>query len=87
MNTYLAPYDFKGLVIFEDEHPIVEREDVRGHRNVVVYHTAGKGLTPLAETTEIASDIYSFATITSPEDPLSWESTYQQVLANIQEHG
>lgn len=89
MNTYIAPYDFKGLVVYEDEHPIVEREERSGRRNVVVFHTAGKSdeLTQLSETTEIPSDIYTFTTITNQEDPLSWDNTYQQVIDSITESG
>jgi len=49
LNNYIIPYEFAGMVIFEDEHPLTERENESGMRNVVVYHTAGPMLKLLSE--------------------------------------
>lgn len=42
MNDFITPQEFVGLTMFEDEHPLKEREAQTGCRNIVVYHTAGK---------------------------------------------
>jgi hypothetical protein len=39
MNSNLLAHEFAGLVFFEEEHPLMERESKTGTRNVVVYHT------------------------------------------------
>jgi hypothetical protein len=30
LNTYIVPKDFQGLVFFEEEHPLNEREALKG---------------------------------------------------------
>ena len=47
--------------MFEDEHPLAEREGATGKRNIIVYHTAGKEIKAIKElTSDINSDIYTF---------------------------
>jgi len=41
LNDYITPQEFLGITIFEDEHPLMEREADTGKRNVIIYHTAG----------------------------------------------
>lgn len=66
LETYITPNEFAGLTIFEEEHPLNEREAVSGTRNITIYHTAGQEPVAIRETTELNSDIYSFTTITNP---------------------
>tara|TARA_B110000259_G_C13765307_1_gene302368 strand:+ start:290 stop:433 length:144 start_codon:yes stop_codon:yes gene_type:complete len=40
LNDYITPGEFMGITLFEDEHPLLEREE-NGKRNVIIYHTAG----------------------------------------------
>ena len=75
MNKYITPNEFSALVFYEDEHPIAFREEETGMRNVIVYHTAGPNPTPIAEQTEISSDIWTFQIITQPEEP-TWDNIY-----------
>ena len=30
LNTFIAPKEFAGLVFFEEEHPLMEREELTG---------------------------------------------------------
>jgi len=48
MNAYITPNEFAGLVMFEDEHPLIERESLDGKRNIIVYHTAGLNIKPIS---------------------------------------
>lgn len=84
MNTYIAPHDFAGIVMMEEEHPLMEREAENGLRNVIVYHTCAE-LKPLKnEDTEFDSIIYSFSLIEKSEDK-NWNGIYDDVIENIQE--
>ena len=42
LNEFVAPEEFKGITVFEEEHPLNEREAENGLRNIVIYHTAGE---------------------------------------------
>jgi hypothetical protein len=65
LNTYITPNEFAGLVFFEEEHPLMERESATGTRNISIYHTAGTNPVPIREqTSDLTSDIYFFKTIT-----------------------
>jgi len=50
MNNYIAPHEFAGLVFFEEEHPLMERENENGQRHVIVYHTAGENIEPISHS-------------------------------------
>ena len=88
MNEYIAPFEFKGIVCFEDEHPLNEREAESGLRNVIVYHTAGEeqDLKRLRDISDIEGTIYKFSTILEPEAK-SWTNTYDKVISLIDESG
>jgi hypothetical protein len=86
MNDYIAPFEFKGIVCFEDEHPLNEREAESGLRNVIVYHTAGEDLKKLKEISDIEGTIYKFTTIVEPEDK-TWTKIYDKCLNVIEESG
>ena len=45
----LIYFIFAGLIMFEDEHPLMERESEDGMRNIIVYHTAGINIKPIRE--------------------------------------
>lgn len=62
----------------EEEHPLKEREEATGTRNITIYHTAGPNPIPIREQAEVASEIYSFTTITHPEQH-TWDGIYQEV--------
>jgi hypothetical protein len=47
LNTYITPREFAGLVMFEQEHPLNEREAATGTRNITIYHTAGANPVPI----------------------------------------
>ena len=79
MNTYITPYEFAGMVIFEEEHPLMERESQTGMRNVIVYHSAGINIKPIRDSVEVIGDIYKFTTITNPEGK-TWDGTYEEVV-------
>jgi len=50
MNSYITPNEFAGISMFEDEHPLAEREAATGQRRIVVYHTVSPGyLQPIKE--------------------------------------
>jgi hypothetical protein len=65
------PYvNINGLIdtVFEDEHPLAEREAENGLRNLIIYHTAGQQITPLKELTQdIVGDMYTITKIELPE--------------------
>lgn len=89
MNDYIAPYEFRGIVCFEDEHPLNEREAESGLRNVIVYHTAVANngeLKPLKELSDIEGTIYTFTKIVNPEGK-NWEKTYDEVIDKVEESG
>jgi len=88
MNDYIAPFEFRGIVCFEDEHPLNEREAESGLRNVIVYHTAGQeqDLKKLKEISDIEGTIYNFTTIVRPEEK-TWTNVYEDVLTRIEESG
>ena len=70
--------------MFEDEHPLKEREEKDGCRNVVVYHTAGKNLAPIKElNSDIIGPIYSFTKFSLPENKNSWDPLYDKVIERI----
>lgn len=59
MNSYIVPKDFQGLVFFEEEHPLNEREALKGQRYIIIYHTSGENLSPLKNlNVEIIGDLY-----------------------------
>jgi hypothetical protein len=72
LNTYITPREFAGLVLCEEEHPLKEREEATGTRNITIYHTAGPNPIPIREQAEVNSDIYTFTTITKPEQS-TWD--------------
>jgi hypothetical protein len=83
LNEYIAPEEFIGVSIFEDEHPLAEREAENGLRNLVIYHTAGQKITPLKELTQdIIGDIYTITKIELPEEK-TWDSTYNKVVETM----
>jgi hypothetical protein len=86
LNTYITPYEFAGIVIFEEEHPLMERESQSGKRNIIVYHTAGPNPIPIRDSTEVIGDIYTFTTISDPEGK-DWNGTYNKVLECIESSG
>ena len=76
LNEFVAPQEFKGITLFEEEHPLAEREAETGVRNLVVYHTAGENAQPLKEfNQEIIGDIYTITKIERPEEK-TWNNTY-----------
>lgn len=80
MNEYIAPEEFLGITVFEDEHPLAERESENGLRNLIIYHTAGQQITPLKELTQdIVGDIYTITKIELPEAK-TWENTYNEAI-------
>lgn len=79
LNAHLTPYEFNGVVMYEDEHPLAEREGATGERNIIIYHTAGPTPKPLSEvTSELESKIYEITTFSVPEAQ-GWETVYNQV--------
>ena len=49
-----------GLTLFEDEHPLMEREAQSGKRNVIIYHTAGNKIAPIKELkADLVGKIYT----------------------------
>ena len=77
LNEFVAPDEFKGLTVFEEEHPLNEREAETGLRNLIIYHTAGENPKTLKEVTgenEIG-EIYSISKIELPEEK-TWNNTY-----------
>ena len=87
LNKYIAPHDFVAMTVFEDEHPLMERERERGQRNITIYHTAGANLKPLGEQMEIVGDLYSLEVISNPESKGGWTQTYEQVLERMEQSG
>lgn len=86
LDTFITPKEFAGLVMFEEEHPLLEREAATGTRNITIYHTAGDNPIPIREQTEVISDIYTFTTIQS-EEKKDWTELYQQVEQKIADSG
>lgn len=73
--------------MFEDEHPLAEREAVSGKRNIILYHTAGEETKPLKDhNPDLIGDIYSFEVITEPEAK-TWDTTYNKVIGYIEGSG
>jgi len=63
MNLYITPSEFVGISMFEDEHPLAERESETGQRRIVVYHTVSPSqLQPIKEIKPdlVIGDIYEF---------------------------
>jgi len=80
LNEYLPPQEFHSLVLFEDEHPLQERESQKGERNIIVYHSAGEQLKPLKEIkSDLDQKIYSMTLFEAPEQE-DWEQMYQKIL-------
>lgn len=70
MNSYIAPNEFAGISMFEDEHPLAERESKTGQRRIVVYHTVSPSqLQPIKEIKPdlVIGDIYEFKKLEVPE--------------------
>lgn len=88
MNEYIAPSEFMGLTMFEDEHPLMEREADTGKRNVIIYHTAGQKVAPLKELAkdDITGKIYYFHKIEIPEEK-SWNNLYSKAVERVNESG
>lgn len=87
LNTHLTPYEFSGVVMYEDEHPLAERESQEGKRNIIIYHTAGANPKPLSEvTSELESKIYEITTFNVPEAE-GWDKVYKQVTDKIADQG
>lgn len=59
LETYILPHEFAGLVFYEEEHPLNEREAVTGTRNITIYHTAGEQPTPIKEQPDTQEIIVS----------------------------
>lgn len=87
LNDYVTPSEFMGMTIYEDEHPLMEREAENGKRNVIIYHTAGSKVAPIKELREdLVGDIYTFHKFEVPEDK-DWENLYNQVVEKMNGSG
>ena len=77
MNTYITPHEFAGMIICEEEHPLMERESSEGTRNITVFHTAGENdsIKPIRDSTDVIGDIYNFCTVECPESK-NWNGAY-----------
>lgn len=85
MNTYITPKEFAGLVFFEEEHPLKEREASTGTRNVSIYHTAGADPKAIRELNADAPEkIYNLTHIQKPEAE-TWQDLYKEVEDKIAE--
>lgn len=75
-----------GITLFEDEHPLLEREE-NGKRNVIIYHTAGQKIAPIKELkADLVGKIYSFHKIEIPEEK-TWNNIYGQCTSRLNESG
>ena len=75
------------MTIFEDEHPLKEREAETGKRNVIIYHTAGQKVQPIKELKEdLEGNIYTFFKIEVPEDK-TWDKCYDQAVEKLNSSG
>jgi hypothetical protein len=87
LNEYITPDEFLGMSLYEDEHPLMEREAETGKRNVVIYHTAGNKLQPIKELkADLVGDIYSFTKIVNPENK-SWDASYNEAKEKLNSSG
>ena len=93
MNEYLNPQHFAGMVMMEEEHPLIERESETGTRNIVIYHTIGPDeiITPLKNNQHISEilengPIYEFYHFMNQEAK-TWDNTYGEVINKIDELG
>ena len=89
LNTFIIPKEFAGLVFYEEEHPLKERE-VMGQRIIVIYHTAGENPSPISEIApEVIGPIYNFKTISRGDlsKAASWEPLYDEVIQAIENSG
>ena len=76
-----------GITVFEDEHPLAEREAENGLRQLIVYHTAGETITPLKELAQdVVGDIYTISKIELSEEK-TWEKTYNKALESMNGSG
>jgi hypothetical protein len=82
LNMYIMPQDFHSIVLFEEEHPLEERERADGTRNLIVYHYC-ETLTPIVEKKpDLDSKIYILTRFEVNEKE-SWNSLYSTVLDNV----
>lgn len=88
MNEFVAPDEFKGLTVFEEEHPLNEREAETGLRNLIIYHTAGENPSTLKEVTgdNELGEIYSISKIELPEEK-TWNNTYSAAVEAMKASG
>jgi len=86
MNLYIAPSEFAGISMFEDEHPLAERESETGQRRIVVYHTVSPSqLQPIKEIKPdlVIGDIYEFIKLEVTESK-GWPALYHEVANTIE---
>ena len=89
LNEYIIPADLHSVALFEEEHPLFERESEFGTRNVIVYHYAGdnEGLTPIKEQKpEFDSQIYGYTLLEKGEQE-DWSKMYQDIEENLEKLG
>lgn len=72
--------------MFEEEHPLAERESQTGTRNITLYHTAGNNPQAIREQVELTSEIYKFTMVSKPEKK-TWNEIFEEVESTIAENG
>jgi hypothetical protein len=80
LNEFISPSDFHSLVLFEEEHPLEERESLHGTRNAVIYHhVTEENLHSLQnKSDENWQKVYDFKKVANPESK-SWQKTYEEI--------
>ena len=87
LNDYITPGEFLGITLYEDEHPLMEREAVNGKRNVIIYHTAGQKIAPIKELkADLVGKIYTLDVMMIPEEK-TWDNLYTQCTTKMNESG
>jgi undecaprenyl pyrophosphate synthase len=65
----------------------MEREEMTGKRNVIIYHTAGQKIDPIKELkADLIGKIYSIQKIEIPEEK-TWNNIYTQAVDKLNESG
>ena len=86
MNDYVAPHEFAGLVFYEEEHPLKEREAKKGTRNVTVYYYGQEGaeMQKISERFQMEEGrkYWSHDLVTLKEGK-TWDPTYREVEARM----
>ena len=70
MNTCIAPNEFAGISMFEDQYSLAERESATGQRRIVLGYTVSPSqLQPIKEIEPdlVIGDIYEFKKLEVPE--------------------